>query len=1274
MENIKRPSGKETDDDLIKEQELFLKKKIKPVVNITRKYEKDNILKEEQMNDETPTGRDDLGMYFIQERKVVFDVQERDVSLSEPFVFKPSTISSCDVSSIFKKKIKQSEFRAKKNSQCIFAQLLEKTDSAGKEASFSNSSLTCSIVDGSGLSSDKQDIELKKIHEENLAKISTMSKEEIFHHQNQLKKYLDPSIIKFIQNKSNKRKDTTLSFTTNKESSDKILRKEGKDDCDALILEKALESEKNNSIIEEIPDQSSHVKNKNIDIPLETKELLECSNKGKWRNMNKIEKEKLEWMSNLPKANPINLKTGFTARFDFEGKLLAHDLETPTHKGLHHHGKEPEVAGYSLEELFLLARSTLQSQRITALHTIAHILENYWYGMMDGCFDNPLLPMILEAGIVPLLRWALDDTSVTSVAATVSAIHNLLISKSDEICLQRTFCWLNGHLIPHLEPEDLIEPNVVLEELTDADLIKLDVIKAFLRMDILPRFLYILQVLQPPPLVCKLIIDICARLAQHSVESANQMISHSKLLDLIFEKFLPLKWQYVDICRSPDTVNFSCPLPAAMKFIRIVISSDREFASYMISHYDLISIIMVYLTLQPNDQKVTFQDIQELMIESLKTFQVLLCYGLAYDVFLELFPIFVKQMEFCLSLDLNLDRTKHKQDFEYATHLLKTLEAIAVISVKDLGNSSSLAMNTIFNKAVTCLKKWLWQLSQEKCHDHGIALLAANVNLVSTCYEKCHEGFVCEIWEHCSGVKEVFNSYFVPCIKSQIFESLLGKLKSCSLLLNSCKSGNMRDSKTLISVGSILWKSDIVPVLQENSPIPLLLAFLRFCILLKELFNDTDNLPLKEFIQNESVIEYLKSINDGRLNASNWFSKFESHMIIQILKLASMVVSSDYSFWYKGAISILPNLKTPQEYLVEDVFETIVFNPTFVISNNEEIHTEIRNKLPFIAKCYTTFLLNSDALSLSKKLFLRSADVTTIAFLSTSQFLLSKDWCYQPVVKEYYNSKQSEKNNDLTSKNNSLLTSNLEWIYLCHDLHLPLLNGIPGAVEFCYLCMFYLLDGDFCYTPDVKQLLKNCLLALLNYKKIKLTKVKWENINEFDDLYSEMLNQFEAVSYGDLLFGNFILFPLQQCYSSRWKKVLFNDYPQVLQFLRVPFSELLIPLQNYLEPFETDIDVLLDYCKFLIIGTLTHVRCPVLYLMAIHHINHFIFAKHDEPTQLQRRLLSAVLQSKNKIVRHQILLYSEVDVKSEFGFSVYQELLPADQKHLSDIIGCPVNV
>lgn len=52
-----------------------------------------------------------------------------------------------------------------------------------------------------------------------------------------------------------------------------------------------------------------------------------------------------------------------------------------------------------------------------------------------------------------------------------------------------------------------------------------------------------------------------------------------------------------------------------------------------------------------------------------------------------------------------------------------------------------------------------------------------------------------------------------------------------------------------------------------------------------------------------------------------------------------------------------------------------------------------------------------------------------------------------------------------------------------------------------------------------------------------------------------MLIQYEAVSYGDETFGNFMAIPLQQCYPSQWKKLLFTEHVPVLNFLRLPLSK-----------------------------------------------------------------------------------------------------------------------
>jgi hypothetical protein len=54
-------------------------------------------------------------------------------------------------------------------------------------------------------------------------------------------------------------------------------------------------------------------------------------------------------------------------------------MEEPVTKALHHHGEEPERAGYSIEELFTLIRSTSWRQKVLAMDTLAAILRKVFY-------------------------------------------------------------------------------------------------------------------------------------------------------------------------------------------------------------------------------------------------------------------------------------------------------------------------------------------------------------------------------------------------------------------------------------------------------------------------------------------------------------------------------------------------------------------------------------------------------------------------------------------------------------------------------------------------------------------------------------------------------------------------------------------------------------------------------------------------------------------------------------------------------------------------------
>ncbi|KAJ8308079.1 hypothetical protein KUTeg_012953 [Tegillarca granosa] len=217
-----------------------------------------------------------------------------------------------------------------------------------------------------------------------------------------------------------------------------------------------------------------------------------------WVHMDNIEYDKLTWMKDLPKP-----MTGDNKR-----------------------------AGYTLEELFQLVRSTNLQQRILALNTLANVLKKAKLGELEELVQTPILPTVLNAGIIFLLRWALDDTNELVISAAVSALFSLLVNTADEITLDRVFSWYQGHVMPFYCPVDVqkeisaqrsrkLDDDETAEE-SDADVLKKDVI---------------------------------------------MVVQCSGLLELIFQEFLPTSWEPQDTTKPVYDV-YGFPVPAAMKLIR----------------------------------------------------------------------------------------------------------------------------------------------------------------------------------------------------------------------------------------------------------------------------------------------------------------------------------------------------------------------------------------------------------------------------------------------------------------------------------------------------------------------------------------------------------------------------------------------------------------------------------------------------------------------------------------------------------------------------------
>lgn len=64
-------------------------------------------------------------------------------------------------------------------------------------------------------------------------------------------------------------------------------------------------------------------------------------------------------------------------------------------------------------------------------------------------------------------------------------------------------------------------------------------------------------------------------------------------------------------------------------------------------------------------------------------------------------------------------------------------------------------------------------------------------------------------------------------------------------------------------------------------------------------------------------------------------------------------------------------------------------------------------------------------------------------------------------------------------------------------------------------------------------------------------------MSNFQDFYTQLLEQYQSVSYGDVLFGNIILVPLAQKHNTQYRKTLWSEYMGVVQIFNVTAEQVI---------------------------------------------------------------------------------------------------------------------
>ncbi|XP_022665431.1 RNA polymerase II-associated protein 1-like isoform X2 [Varroa destructor] len=782
------------------------------------------------------------------------------------------------------------------------------------------------------------DREYEQIEKENQAKVSKMTPDEIADAQRELLARLDPKLVQFLREKRARPRTNVKKIIT------------GGSQLDDAVLSDLM---KPSPTPRDAPSTAEFVES---ELPLEPSAMAQ------YPGMTRVEKDKLAWMTLLPSPSAItNKKTDsdralsenkrkavFTCRFDLQGRILPADLDVPTQHALHHHGEEPERAGYTVQELMTLLASAVPSQRILALQVLANILNNHHSGNYDRCFPSgpELLESLLACGFVSLLRVSLDDQAASQVSEALKTTFALLVSPYDEACLDLIHSWVDEE--PYMRPvlkvfgskESTAEAS---RELTDEQLASCDIVRGLLRMDILARIRYLLEVCQPDTGAVGAALGSLIRIARHSPEAAERIAKCPRLCSFIVTEYLPMfGWNTPRLLHGKLASSGGIPLAQALKLIRVLCASSRLTAASLLVEHSLDRTIGIYLSIDVNEPKLPRREVLQLQLESLRLFRILLRHGLSADFFDNLSPVILRQLNFGQQVSLR-PRTGDLQlfDLDYASCLMACTHArLKQIVSRDEDEWQAVASHT--QAIVAIAVRWL----NELCEEGELRITAMSTLAVAL-------RFLADAHVHWPREVELntVSTALRRLAEGPRWAALFDVMKVSSVLTMSFKAdtggfSSKRDVPALPSLYAIPFGTEtVIPTVNERSPVFLLnsIAYLVWSAVQSNELEGAIDLGWR-LLCADPLITYLTEVNSlpfQNLPVCLWFGREEVSLLYRIVRLRVALEtkrvkqkdnvkaeSLDMEIFRNAALTIIPLLSPDQSASISHLLKRVIFNRT----------------------------------------------------------------------------------------------------------------------------------------------------------------------------------------------------------------------------------------------------------------------------------------------------------------------------------------------------------
>ncbi|RDB14682.1 RNA polymerase II-associated protein rba50 [Hypsizygus marmoreus] len=298
----------------------------------------------------------------------------------------------------------------------------------------------------------------------------------------------------------------------------------------------------------------------------------------------------LAWME---QSSPDSDSLSSSLRFDLSGTPIPPSVSStlPTHLGLHHHA-EGSHAGYTLDDIFLLSRSSVPAQRATMLGVLARIAQKI-AKVVHG-----------QVGEFGELVGKEEELRKRIVAAGIEAMaeRGSVGARAIEVIWQCIVGW----------DEEIMKIGVVeLEVPTDAAINSL-------RLDFfLPHVVTLLSQGEVVVETRSQLLDILHRLAQHSNEMANAITDTPNLVVTIVRTFL--------LTPIPPKEHSALPKPYALELLISLARASRSNASALLMPADAI---LLFITILPSADIYPGQLTNSLLTSLLRFYTVLASYGM----------------------------------------------------------------------------------------------------------------------------------------------------------------------------------------------------------------------------------------------------------------------------------------------------------------------------------------------------------------------------------------------------------------------------------------------------------------------------------------------------------------------------------------------------------------------------------------------------------------------------------------------------------------------